>query len=133
MMKMKRTSTFCAVMLLVVTLSAASAGIFACQIDCAIAPAPQPMGHTDSCGGHGHMPGHAPANDSKGQQHAGHSHSRIIAASHGSFQRTTLQQSGILPQPGGLSALDGLNHFQVSGISSAKSPSLIFTTPVLRI
>jgi hypothetical protein len=131
-MKMKSASTFCLVMLIVATLAAASAGIFACEIDCAIAPTPQPMGHAESCGGHAHMPGHAPANDSRGQR-TGHSHNRIIAAAHVSVQRTTLQQTGILPQASGGSAMDRLNYFQGNEFATAKPPSLIFTTPVLRI
>jgi hypothetical protein len=128
---MKRTFTFCAVMLVVVTLSAASAGIFACEIDCVIAPAPQPVGHAGSCAGH--MPNPAPANGNSGKQHSGHSHNRIIAAAHGSVQRTTLQQNGILPQADGVRALPRLNYSGLSDFAAAKPPSLIFTAPVLRI
>ncbi|HUK31232.1 MAG TPA: hypothetical protein VLV89_08975 [Candidatus Acidoferrum sp.] len=130
---MNRTSTFCAVMLLVIMLCAASAGTFACQIDCVITSAPQSMGHAESCGGHVHMPGHAPTNEKGGHQHAGHSHNRIIAAAQESAQRTTLQQIGILPQYSGASALPHLNVSQRGELASAKIPSLIFTTPVLRI
>jgi hypothetical protein len=130
---MKRTSKFFVVMLLAGMVSVASAGIFACEIDCATAHALQAIGHAEPCGGHGHMPSHAPSNDKGGQQHTGHSHSRIIAAAHASVQRTTLQQIGILPQPGGASALPRLTCTERIDFAAAKPPSLAFTIPVLRI
>jgi hypothetical protein len=136
--KMSRTPTICAVSLLVMALSVASAGAFACQIECAVAPTAPPAGHTASCGGHTeaqrHGPVHLPGNDKGGHQHSGHSHTRIIAAAQGSAQQTALHQTGVLPQiTGGVIAPASENHAQGIGIASAKSPGRLFTPPVLRI
>ncbi|HEV3220058.1 MAG TPA: hypothetical protein VGZ48_09820 [Candidatus Acidoferrales bacterium] len=132
---MKRTPTICAVLMLVSTLSVASAGIFACQIDCALTPAAPPMSHAGGgCGSHAGMPLHTPGNDKGGHQHAGHSHSRIIAATHGSSVRISLQQIGNLAHVAGGAVLTADANSTLWGeLAAAKSPSLIFTSPVLRI
>jgi hypothetical protein len=135
---MSRTTTFCAVIVLVVALSIASAGAFACQIDCVVAPAAPPASHTGSCGNHAGMPGHNPAhmpgNSNTGHQHEGHSHTRIVAAAQSIFQQASLQQTGLLPQIAtGLVASAGASHTQAAGIVTTRSPSFLFTTPVLRI
>jgi hypothetical protein len=82
----------------------------------------------------GHNPMHAPGNDKGGHQHAGHSHTRIVAAAQSGAQQTSLQQTGALPQiPSGAIALASANRTMQIGIAMAKSPSLLFATPVLRI
>ena len=127
---MRLATTFCAVISLVIALSFVEAGVFACQIDCAVASAPAARSHAGSCNGHNHMPGH----DNSPQQHTGHTHSKIIAATQSSFQRTTLQRAGLLPQTGETaSALARANCAPRFDMATAKSPSPIFTTPVLRI
>ncbi len=132
--KMRGTITSCAVTLLVMALSVASAGAFACQIDCAMTPAAPLTRYASTCGGRADMPGHMPDHDKGGHQHAGHTHNRILAATHGSMQQTTLQQIGLWPQTAGtFSALADVNRTHGSDIATAKPPSLIFTTPVLRI
>ncbi|MFZ0818921.1 MAG: hypothetical protein WAM91_02550 [Candidatus Acidiferrales bacterium] len=127
---MARTPAFCVVILLVMALSIASAGAFACQIVCATAPAPTPMSNAGACGGHTH----APVHHDGGHQNTGHTHSRIIAATHSSSQQRTLQQVGLLPHGGGfVPAFAGANCALRFDMATAKSPSLIFTTPVLRV
>jgi hypothetical protein len=133
--KMSRTTTFCAVIMLVMALSIASAGAFACQIVCVVAPAAPLASHTGSCSSHAGMPG----NSNSGHQHAGHSHTRIVAAAQSSAQQTSLQQTsfqrtGLLPQiAAGLIAAAGASHTQAASIATSKSSSLFSTTPVLRI
>jgi hypothetical protein len=127
---MARTPTFCAATVLVMALSIASVGALACQIDCAVAPAPTPMSHTDSCGGHTD----APAHDNGSRQHNSHSHARIIAAAHSTYQRTTLQQSGLLPRVvDEISALAGANCAQGIDTATTRSSRPFFATLVLRV
>jgi hypothetical protein len=127
---MKAKTTFCVVTLLVVALSIASAGAFACQIDCAVSPAPPPISHADVCGGQTHAPSH----NSGGHQHRGHTHSRIIAAAHSGFQQINLQQAGLLLHTASnIPAFAGANRAHGNHVVTAKSSSPNFTAPVLRV
>ncbi len=131
---MKRTPTNCAVTMLVIALSVAGAGAFACQIDCAVMPAAPPMNHAGACGGHGDMPGHTPDRDHGGHQRSGHTHSRIMAAAQSSNHKMSLHQGGLLPHNArSYSALGGEYHPQLDAFTTAKSPGLIFNALVLRI
>jgi len=127
---MRRLPMLCAIGVLILALSAANAGIFACQINCAAnATAPQ-AGGAGTCGGHSHMPGHE-----KGcHQHASHTHSRIIATAHSDFHPASLQKSALIPLAS--SAAGGLARAgteQDIETGPAKNTLSISSTPVLRI